>query len=327
MANREIQPPGGDLGVNEGGRGRIIDMLIGKRIFGGNDGGSRGKSKRDYKNEAKLLEHQYKLQDMLEQARTARHVEGTYNTNLNNLVNSARMLNAGAGGDGGPTGDPHDFGKIIPTHVRPDEFLAQDEAGNKIHIKDSGNRGPGPVVSDDPPTTDGPGPVVSDDPPITDGPGPKEPAKKRRTAADVRLDMKSAEDEYDAAVAAGASDEDLADLASRGSMLSDEHYLLARKEGGQRDKGARKKAGLPAAGGTAGYTFESLDGGANDSRVRSTKSRGETLKKLQANVDYGRESLGIGTVGNDGGIDLGENGVRPAPSGESGVIEGTQFSG
>lgn len=325
MANREIQPPGGDLGVNTSGRAGLINFLSAKRLFGDGVGGGGGRGK-DYKNEAKLFKFQQQVLDERERAQAAREEM---------LYGNKAGIDLGAEQVSQNQGREHyqemlNMVKDAKAQGASGEQLQQLVTSFDLETPRGGRaRGTFDIVGGPKPPTgpapDGPGTVVSDDPPITDGPGPKEPAKKRRTAADVRLDMKSAEDEYDAAVGAGASDEDLADLASKGSMLSDEHYLLARKEGGQRDKGARKKAGLPTAGGTAGYTFESLDGGANDSRVRSTKSRGETLKKMQENVDYGKESLGIGSVGNDGSIGMGDSGVRSAPSGESGIIPGSQF--
>ena len=306
MGNREIRPPNGDLGVKAGGREKIIDFLTLGLLFGDRRGGRRGSSggggrtKREMQNDMALMEHQFRLQDELERARTARGVEGATQTDANAFANISRFY---GGGQMIGVNDAHGNPIITEEELnrRPKRGSGKGSGGTSVSWEDPvyPNQQGGPEV---PESTDDPG----------DTPAPT-PRPKKRTAADARLELGALTDKY-GSEQGDVSDEEWEDYLGRSSALAEQHDILSRDESRKANNRAKKRAG---GGMVADYQPEVIAGG---------KIKKNTRKTEREAVDYALgETSSLGTVNDNGAIDTGSNGNRPAPGGENGVIEGPQF--
>ncbi len=301
MANREIQPPGGDLGVKTGGRKAIADFFTLRYLLGGRQGGGRsggGRTKRELQNDMALMEHQYNLQDQLERARTARGVEGATQTDANAFANISRFYGGG---------------QMIGVNDAHGNPIISEEELNRRPRKGSGKGSGGTAVSwEDPvypnqqdgPTQDEP----IEDEPIQDGPTPikDEPQGEFNTKDKIR-ELRVSADKVSKRM------KPLTPTQVEDANADWEDFHKAKQD-------EAKEAGV-----------EIDDDLRNEIRTQYLQGKFSTGKEtLPGNYKPDKEVRqwirDTPTVNpGDGSIDTGSNGTRPAPGGESGVIEGPQF--
>lgn len=339
MANREIQPPGGDLGVNTSGRAGLINFLSAKRLFGDGVGGGGGRGK-DYKNEAKLFKFQQQVLDERERAQAARE-EMLYG-NKTGIDLGAEQVSQNQGRE--HYQEMLNMVKDAKAQGASGEQLQQLVTSFDLETPRGGRaRGTFDIVGGPKPPTgpapDGPGPFVSDDPPVNDDPGPKKkPAREKDmwntdiTRKDVegkggnkgKMDLVDTPLHYKQAdIMREGWDDQLAahqkELADAGEapLDEDETKQLAQEQA---------YAMFPLQARQAGSLSQNkLEG--NLPYIKGDKATQKTISKMHPDAQFSDAgSISFGKVGNDGGIDLGENGARPAPSGESGITPGNQFN-
>lgn len=329
MANKEISPPGGDLGVGTTGRSGLVNALTTAMWwdrFNGDRRGRRGgvsfgggRSKRQMKNDMAMMEYQYRLQDELERARTARGVEGSAQTDANAYQAADAFF--GGGTIEGVSG-AHTPKQIQNVEARPKKGNFKGAGGTSAgwEYADEQLGGEEPQADEDP--------DVTDDPPIEDGPTGDAPTPtptptpraKRRTAADARAEMQLLMDTYGDDDSAH-DDDTWTEYTSRMSALADEHDILSRDATRKANNRAKKRVG---SSGVAPIIPEHIPG------ARILKN---TPKALREQTAYALEetagivpSKEVGTVNEDASIDTGEVGNRPAPGGKNGVSKGQQFN-
>lgn len=175
-AMNNVQPPGH-------GRANIINALLLNKISnrggGYRGGGGGGKSKRDWQNESKFMEHQYRLKDEYERAQEARKTEGSNFRQQNLQANNLNFFSAGAGKGGASyeggiapeLGDTsvHGGRTLVNKDVLPKTGEIRDENGNMTSWRGLNEGGPAEPGGDKPTR---PGKPAENDEPEEDGPSP-----------------------------------------------------------------------------------------------------------------------------------------------------------
>lgn len=308
MANREVRPPEGDLGINTGGRQALADFMAMRNMLGdkGRGGGGLfasfrgGRTKRQMQNDMKLYQFYRQVDDQAARAADARRVQVTQQNQANMLANNLGAVRAATGNSDEPfilPGAEGAFGdrEVAAGDYMPNEFEARDQNGNLIRVKNPVRGGQTPEG------------------PVEDGPAQVKPVKKR-TAADARLELGNLTSRY-GSEQGDVSDEEWEDYLGRASALANAHDIAARDESRRANSKAKKKAGGGAA---SPYSPEVIEGG----RVKK-----KTSKQERADVEAGLEATkNIASVNEDASIDTGDIGSRPQPGGENGVVQGNQFN-
>jgi hypothetical protein len=324
VANREIQPPGGDLGVNTGARSNVIDWLT----FGGGrgSGGGGGRSGKDYKNEAELFKFQQEVLDERERAQNARaemlHGNKTAIDLGGEQVSQTQGLATHA-----------QFIKNLQDSGASSEQIMQAVSQANMDLPKGGSFG---VKFDNTPVTGGGKPAPTN----PDVPGEEPPVEPtpEKDMWDTDITRKKSEGKGGNNAKVDVKDSPLHwtqkekmrsgwddQLAAHQKELADAGEAPLDEEEVKQLAQEQSYAMFPLQGRqTAGLSKSQLEG--NQPYISGNKATQKTISKMHPDAQFSDAgSISFGKVGNDGGIDLGTSGARPAPNGTSGVTQGTQF--
>lgn len=302
------------------GRANIINAFMLSKLARGRDGyrGGGGKSKRDWENESKFLEYQYRLKDEEARARAANEVEVTANNRRNLYDDSAAMSNAGNGG-GGQTfsTDVHN-----PTSVRaydsPDELLIQDQNGNKYHAKNNRPAG-GPAGEPmDGPAEDLPedSPEGNGDPGTTQGPWDPFANRKVKKATLIAGDKKEI---------ARIGEQKMLPAQLKDARENFDPYYQAKLE-------EARAAGVEMDPELQEEVTQEFIRNSNPFSERQVEALTSAQRRQQQDWIRGNPADAkvvapqVGDADENGAPHVGDQGNRSAPSGESGVPAGPQFT-
>lgn len=337
MANKEISPPGGDLGVGTSGRSGLINALTaamwfdrdGRRRRGSGVSFGGGRSKRQMKNDMAMMEYQYRLQDELERARTARGVEGSAQKDANAYQAADAFFGGGT------------IEGVSGAHT-PKQIQNVDARPNKGNFKSAGGTSAGWEYADE--QLGGEGPQADEDPDITeDGPSGETPqeqaAKVRYTRPDLleqgggKTVLKRGNLKGGAASKVKAKQDAFFEASLSPDELSSEEIKQLREEYyGNTSAGDDLRQDAADYAGDVLYPISrrKVSGQKKTDAYSEAEAKGllgnpSDAAKLKIESPEEIKSK-VGTVNEDASIDTGTAGNRPAPKGQSGAVQGPQFN-
>lgn len=300
MANPELpgNAPQNNLGVKGMNRGNLINFLLFKDFVGGGKkgkkggGGGGGRTRREMINDMKMLEHKYRLQDEIEQARTARAVEESAQKDANAYHAANRFF---VGGTIPGVSQAHTAKEIENVEDMPEEGAFESAGGTNARWK-KGKKATGGQPENPP--------IVQQDGPIDD----------RRFTEKTKIRQVVSK--------SGGPRKGFSNLtptqAEEANTDWEDFYKVKQEEA--------SSAGVPWDKDLEDEVQQQYLQGKFSIPVGEVPESKRKDKELQPWIQEEPPAKSVPAVNEDASIDTGDVGNRPAPGGENGVAKGPQFN-
>ena len=315
MANPEIpgNAPQNNLGVKGMNRGNLINFLLFRDFVGGGKKGKKGggggavaqgggRTRREMKNDMKMLRFQYELQDEFERAQTARAVEKAAQTDANAYQAADAFF--GGGTIEGVSG-AHTPKQIQNVEARPKKGNFKGAGGTSAgwEYADEQLGGEEPQANEDPDVTEDE-PIVQQDGPIDD----------RRFTEKTKIRQVVSK--------SGGPRKGFSNLtptqAEEANTDWEDFYKVKQEEA--------SSAGVPWDKDLEDEVQQQYLQGKFSIPVGEVPESKRKDKELQPWIQEEPPAKSVPAVNEDASIDTGDVGNRPAPGGENGIAKGPQFN-